>query len=406
MAITNALVVDDSRLARLTLTRLLEKRSIEVNKVSSAQEAFEALKSRRPDLILMDVTMPDIDGLEATRMITNNPDTAAIPVVMCTAEDSDEAREKAQACGATAFLTKPAGDDNLDRVLEEIARQIEQDEPAPATAVPEQAPDAPVATPQVDLELIVDQARVAAREEARQVLEASEPRSPAGDNVDMASLLDNARQAAREEFQRVANSGLKEMVESATRSASDALRTELEASLQQGNQELDENRFAEAARAEAMKAIRESASTVVQEAAGDAVAAAVTGQMMTELEKATRELENTIRDSLGSQLNTLLNSEGLRNRLQNAGTQQAGNEARKVAEELSRQVARETARESASEVARTEVRLALEALEREQVRPAPHNDTASKRALVVARLALAASGLALTVTLALGWFLY
>ena len=129
MGITNALVVDDSRLARLTLTKLLEKRSIQVEKASSAREAFETLKGHRPDLILMDVTMPDIDGLEATRMITNNPETSAIPVVMCTAEDSDEARNKAQDCGATAFLTKPAGDENLDRVLDEIAQQLEAQEP-------------------------------------------------------------------------------------------------------------------------------------------------------------------------------------------------------------------------------------------------------------------------------------
>jgi CheY-like chemotaxis protein len=125
MAISNALVVDDSRLARLTLTRLLEKRQIQVEKATCAREALEALKTSKPDVILMDVTMPDIDGLEATRMITSNPETSSIPVVMCTAEDSEDARSKAQQCGATAFLTKPAGDENLDRVLKEIAERLE-----------------------------------------------------------------------------------------------------------------------------------------------------------------------------------------------------------------------------------------------------------------------------------------
>ena len=136
MAISNALVVDDSRLARLTLTRLLEKRQIQVEKATCAREALEALKTSRPDVILMDVTMPDIDGLEATRMITSNPETRSIPVVMCTAEDSEDARAKAEACGATAFLTKPAGDDNLDRVLKEIAERLEA---APLALPPGQA---------------------------------------------------------------------------------------------------------------------------------------------------------------------------------------------------------------------------------------------------------------------------
>lgn len=133
MAINNALVVDDSRLARLTLTRLLEKRQIQVEKATSAREALECLKTARPDIILMDVTMPDIDGLEATRMITSNPDTSSIPVVMCTAEDSEDARVKAEECGATAFLTKPAGDENLDRVLKQIAERLEAVQDAAAT---------------------------------------------------------------------------------------------------------------------------------------------------------------------------------------------------------------------------------------------------------------------------------
>lgn len=142
MAITNALVVDDSRLARLTLTRLLEKRQIQVEKATSAREALECLKTARPDIILMDVTMPDIDGLEATRMITSNPETSSIPVVMCTAEDSDDARVKAEQCGATAFLTKPAGDENLDRVLKQIAERLESVQGAStSTATSDALPD-------------------------------------------------------------------------------------------------------------------------------------------------------------------------------------------------------------------------------------------------------------------------
>ena len=130
MAIRTALVVDDSRLARLTLTKLLEKRDIQVTQASSAREAMESLVGARPDVIMMDVTMPDTDGFEATRQITGNPDTQSIPVVMCTAEDTNEARDRAHACGAHGFLTKPASEENITDVLHRLAEQLEASEPA------------------------------------------------------------------------------------------------------------------------------------------------------------------------------------------------------------------------------------------------------------------------------------
>ena len=64
-----ALVVDDSRLARLALTRALEKHGLHVEQVGSAAEAFEFLRGRRPDVVFMDVTMPEMDGFTAAGLI-------------------------------------------------------------------------------------------------------------------------------------------------------------------------------------------------------------------------------------------------------------------------------------------------------------------------------------------------
>nr|MDQ2697014.1 response regulator [Pseudomonadota bacterium] len=83
MGIKTALVVDDSRVARLTLSKLLKERGIDVTQAGSAREALEHLKHHRPDVVFMDFMMPDMDGLEATRHISENPVTAQIPVIIC-----------------------------------------------------------------------------------------------------------------------------------------------------------------------------------------------------------------------------------------------------------------------------------------------------------------------------------
>ena len=375
MGITNALVVDDSRLARLTLTRLLEKRSIQVEKASSAREAFETLKGQHPDLILMDVTMPDIDGLEATRMITNNPETAAIPVVMCTAEDSDEARNKAQACGATAFLTKPAGDDNLDRVLAEISQQLEELEP---------------------------ETEVTPKPGADSEKQAEQTPTFTGANLDLEAIVASAREAARTELRQGAEGVLQELATTAASSAVNSLRAELESNSAQNNDPSDEQDSQQAAHLAAMMTAEESAAETVRQLTEKAVASAVQEQVRAELDKTTSELDVLIRTELTRHLNELLGSEQIRNRLEQAGTRHATSEAERVAGEIAHSMAQSTARETAEEVARSEARKAVSEMKSSQ---GQKNLAAAGKAKSLAAAALAVSMLALAASAALKFLL-
>src|SRR5579872_195237 len=84
-----ALIVDDSRSARLLLARILEKHDIDVDSVESAEAAIGYLASRRPDVIFMDHMMPGMDGFQAVQAIKNDPRTATIPIMMYTSQEGE-----------------------------------------------------------------------------------------------------------------------------------------------------------------------------------------------------------------------------------------------------------------------------------------------------------------------------
>src|SRR5688572_18207267 len=84
-----ALIVDDSRSARVILTRMLEGYGLGVDTSESAEQALEHLKQNRPDVIFMDHLMPGMDGFQAIAAIKGNPETSMIPVVMYTSQEGD-----------------------------------------------------------------------------------------------------------------------------------------------------------------------------------------------------------------------------------------------------------------------------------------------------------------------------
>ena len=136
MAIKKALVVDDSRVARFTLAKLLRTRGIQVDMADSGAQAIEYLHGAHPDVVFMDYMMPEMNGLEATRAITGNPATSAVPVVFCTGNDTTEDRKQAMEHGASSFLTKGGSEEEIDGVLASIEQMVaEASEPSstPAT---------------------------------------------------------------------------------------------------------------------------------------------------------------------------------------------------------------------------------------------------------------------------------
>jgi signal transduction histidine kinase/ActR/RegA family two-component response regulator len=101
------LVADDVAVNRHVLGELLRRLGFEAHEAADGLEALEQVRVLQPDLVLMDVWMPVMDGLEATASLRRDPATAALPVIMVSANAAPEDRERGLAAGAVAFLAKP-----------------------------------------------------------------------------------------------------------------------------------------------------------------------------------------------------------------------------------------------------------------------------------------------------------
>lgn len=107
------LVVDDEPAICANLQALLETRGFRVIAASNGREAVDLAREERPGLVLMDVKLPVLDGLEACRCLKEDKATRKIPIVMLTALDTLADVEKAVACGADDYLTKPLDTEKL-----------------------------------------------------------------------------------------------------------------------------------------------------------------------------------------------------------------------------------------------------------------------------------------------------
>ena len=107
MAGEKILLVEDNPVNRRLAEFLLRSQGYQVCQATTAQEAFEMLQTERPDLIVMDIQLPGMDGLEATKKLKEEPATAGIPVLAVTSYAMTGDREKALAVGCAAYITKP-----------------------------------------------------------------------------------------------------------------------------------------------------------------------------------------------------------------------------------------------------------------------------------------------------------
>src|SRR3954470_12873211 len=111
------LIVDDSQSQLLGLKRIVEKLGHEVISAEDGAEGVAVAKREIPDLILMDVVMPNLNGFQATRAITREATTKHIPVILVTTKDQDTDRVWGMRQGARAYLTKPFSEDELASVI-------------------------------------------------------------------------------------------------------------------------------------------------------------------------------------------------------------------------------------------------------------------------------------------------
>ncbi len=118
MAIKKVLVVDDSATERHVLGSLLESKGFLVVYADSGETGVTSAKSEMPDLILMDVVMPGLNGFQATRAITLDEATKNIPVIICTTKGQETDKIWGMRQGAKDYITKPV---NAEELLGKIA---------------------------------------------------------------------------------------------------------------------------------------------------------------------------------------------------------------------------------------------------------------------------------------------
>lgn len=115
-----ALIIDDSRLACKIMENMLDGMGLKSASVFSAEEALDYLSRKLPDIIFLDHSMPDMDGLETIKLIKANPRTATVPVMMYTAKEGEVYVGQARALGAVDVVPKGVEKDQLSRALSKM----------------------------------------------------------------------------------------------------------------------------------------------------------------------------------------------------------------------------------------------------------------------------------------------
>lgn len=113
MAIKRVLVVDDSATERHVLGEMLSRRGFEVSFADSGEQGVASARDGLPDLILMDVVMPGLNGFQATRSITRNDSTRHIPIIICTSKGQETDKIWGMRQGARDYVTKPIDAEEL-----------------------------------------------------------------------------------------------------------------------------------------------------------------------------------------------------------------------------------------------------------------------------------------------------
>lgn len=117
------LVVDDEPSWQTLLQRFLEKKGYIVRTAGSAIEALQLLKKYKPDLIMTDIRMPDMNGFDFLHTLKEQPSFAATPVVFLSGIDDYEAQKVARSLGAAEYLVKPFYEQDIDTLLAKVLQQ-------------------------------------------------------------------------------------------------------------------------------------------------------------------------------------------------------------------------------------------------------------------------------------------
>jgi DNA-binding response OmpR family regulator len=119
MSSERVLIVDDEKLILISTRIVLESVGYKIITAASGEEALASAGAEKPDLILLDIMMPGIDGWETLSRLKENPDTKAIPVIIFTAREHSRGRQLAREMGAADYFQKPFEPDELISIVRE-----------------------------------------------------------------------------------------------------------------------------------------------------------------------------------------------------------------------------------------------------------------------------------------------
>ena len=114
------LIVEDQPAQREHLIRIFKCSRFEVFEAGDGAEGVEQAYIRKPDLVLMDLRMPRMDGIEAIRLLRKTPKTSAVPIIVVTAWHNERIRARACRAGANLYLTKPVDESTLIREVKKL----------------------------------------------------------------------------------------------------------------------------------------------------------------------------------------------------------------------------------------------------------------------------------------------
>lgn len=123
----SVLVVDDEEMTRNLLRLMLERTGFEILEAEDGLKALEMVTEHLPDVLLLDVMMPNMDGFAVCEAVRNQVETADIPIILLSARTSEDFVQRGLEAGANRYLGKPIGRDELVRTLREVLQGI----PAP-----------------------------------------------------------------------------------------------------------------------------------------------------------------------------------------------------------------------------------------------------------------------------------
>ncbi len=119
---SRVLVVEDSPAQREMISGLLKESGLEVSSVSDGVEALEAIQGQRPDLVVLDIVMPRMNGYEVCRRLKADPATQAMPIVMCSSKGEEFDRYWGIRQGADAYIAKPFQPQELVGTIKQLLR--------------------------------------------------------------------------------------------------------------------------------------------------------------------------------------------------------------------------------------------------------------------------------------------